>query len=186
MTEPQWYVLHTYSGYENKVAQTLMKVVNNRADLKDLITEVRVPTETVTEFVTDKNDKRVEKTYERKIFPGYVCVKMVVTDETWYIARNTRGVTGFVSPSSNKPIPLDLSEVRRMGLDTEEVVRTAEADIRYKVGDTVKINNGPLEGWTGKVTEIDKESHTVTVSVAMFGRNTDTSADISDVSLADL
>jgi transcriptional antiterminator NusG len=182
MTEPQWYVLHTYSGYENKVAQTLTKVVNNRADLKDLITEVRVPTETVTE----KNEQGVEKTYERKIFPGYVCVKMVVTDETWYIARNTRGVTGFVSPSSNKPIPLDLSEVRRMGLDSEASVRVAEAEIRYKVGDTVKINNGPLEGWTGKVTEIDKENHTVTVSVAMFGRNTDAQTDISDVSLADL
>jgi transcriptional antiterminator NusG len=182
MAEPQWYVLHTYSGYENKVAQTLMKVVNNRADMKDLITEVRVPTETVTE----KNENGVEKTYERKIFPGYVCVKMVVTDETWYIARNTRGVTGFVSPSSNKPIPLDPSEVRRMGLDSEEVVRTAEADIRYKVGDTVKINNGPLEGWTGKVTNIDLDTRVVTVSVAMFGRNTDTEADLHDVSLVDL
>ena len=157
--EARWYVVHTYSGYENKVASNLEKTVENR-QLHDLIQQVLVPTETVTEI---KDEKQHE--VERKVFPGYVLVKMVLTDESWYVVRNIRGCTGFVGPSS-KPIPLTEEEVARLGVDKHEV------EVSYKVGDSVKILGGPLEGFVGIVNSIDKEHNVVRVTVSMFGRET--------------
>ena len=157
--EARWYVVHTYSGYENKVATNLETIVENRK-LQDWIHEIRVPTETVVEM---KDGKKHE--VERKIFPGYVLVKMVMTDESWYVVRNTRGCTGFVGPNG-KPIPLTEEEVAALGVEKREVV------INYAVGDMVRIVDGPLENFTGKVEEIDTEKSKVRVIVSMFGRET--------------
>ena len=157
--EAKWYVVHTYSGYENKVASNLEKTVENR-QLNDLIQQVLVPTETVTEI---KDDKARE--VERKIFPSYVLVKMILTDESWYVVRNIRGCTGFVGPSS-KPIPLTEEEVARLGVEKKEI------EVSYGVGDSVKILGGPLEGFVGTVEEVDKEKNRVRVTVSMFGRET--------------
>ncbi len=157
--EAKWYVVHTYSGYENKVASNLEKTVENR-HMQDLIQEVCVPTELVTEI---KDNKKRE--VERKIFPGYVLVKMVLTDESWYIVRNIRGCTGFVGPSS-KPIPLSEEEIARLGVEKREI------EVSYGVGDTVNIIDGPLEGFTGIVEELDAEKNCVRVTVSMFGRET--------------
>lgn len=156
---PRWYVVHTYSGYENKVAQNIEKVVENQG-FGDLIFEVKIPTETVVEI---KNDKQRE--VERKIFPGYVLVKMILTDDSWYVVRNIRGVTGFVGPAS-KPIPLTDQEIEALGVD----VRTVEVD--YAPGNNVRIVHGPLEGLTGRVEEVDVEKDLVKVTVSMFGRDT--------------
>ena len=156
---PKWYVVHTYSGYENKVAQNIEKFVENQG-LGDLIFEVSMPTETVVEY---KNDKKRE--VERKIFPGYVLVKMILTDETWYVIPNIRGVTGFVGPASNKPIPLTDEEVQKLRIE----VRTVQLD--YKPGDSVKIIQGPLEGFIGRVEEVDTDKNIVKVTVSMFGRD---------------
>ena len=158
--EAKWYVVHTYSGYENKVKSNLEKTVENR-QLQDLILEVRVPTELVTEIGSD--DKPVE--VERKVFPGYVIIKMIVTDESWYAVRNIRGCTGFVGPSSN-PIPLTEDEVARLGIDKRGV------EVSYEVGDSVSIIAGPLEGFVGTVEEMDVEKNRVQVIVSMFGRDT--------------
>lgn len=158
--EARWYVVHTYSGYENKVASNLQMVVENRK-LQDLIQDIRVPTETVTEI---KDDKKRE--VERKIFPGYVLVKMVLTDDTWYIVRNIRGCTGFVGPES-KPIPLTDKEIQKLGVEQAVAV-----EVSYAVGDSVKIVDGPLEGFIGQVTEINLEKNKVRVVVSMFGRET--------------
>ena len=157
--EAKWYVVHTYSGYENKVASNLAKTVENR-QLHDLIQQVLVPTETVTEIKDEK-----EREVERKIFPGYGLVKMVLTDESWYVVRNIRGCTGFVGPSS-KPIPLTEEEVARLGVEKREI------EVSYGVGDSVKIIGGPLEGFVGVVGEVDKEKNRVRVTVSMFGRET--------------
>ena len=154
--EAKWYVVHTYSGYENKVASNLEKTVENR-QLQDLIQEIRVPTETVTEITESGKRKEVE----RKIFPGYVIVKMVMTDESWYAVRNIRGCTGFVGPSS-KPIPLTEDEVARLGIEKREV------EVSYKVGDSVNI----VDGFIGTVEEMDVEKNRVRVTVSMFGRET--------------
>ena len=159
MSEAKGYVVHTYSGYENKVASNLEKTVENR-QMQDLIQEVRVPTELVTEI---KDNKRRE--VERKIFPGYVLVKMVLTDESWYIVRNIRGCTGFVGPSS-KPIPLTDEEIAKLGVEKKEV------EVSYEVGDSVNITGGPLEGFIGTVEEVDLEKNRVRVMVSMFGRET--------------
>ena len=155
--EAKWYVVHTYSGYENKVASNLEKTVENR-NLQDLITEIRVPTETVTEIKDNKT-----REVERKIFPGYVLVKMVLTDESWYVVRNIRGCTGFVGPSSD-PIPLTDAEVAALGVETKQV------EVSYGVGDSVQIMDGPLEGFVGIVEEIDTEKNRVRVAGSMFGR----------------
>lgn len=160
MSEARWYVVHTYSGYENKVASTLMTTVENRG-LQDMIQDVKVPTEIVTEIKDDSTTKEVE----RKLFPGYVFVKMVYTDETWYIVRNIRGCTGFVGPSS-KPVPLTESEVYRMGVETRVV------EVSYKVGDQVRIIDGPLEDFVGIVDELDTDKNYVRVTISMFGRET--------------
>jgi transcriptional antiterminator NusG len=157
--EAKWYVVHTYSGYENKVASNLEKTVENR-QLQDLIQEIRVPTETVTEIKDNK-----KRDVERKIFPGYVIVKMVLTDESWYVVRNIRGCTGFVGPSS-KPIPLTDEEVAKLGVEVKQV------EVSYAVGDSIRIVDGPLEGFIGTVEEIDTEKNSVRVTVSMFGRET--------------
>ncbi len=165
-----WYVVHTYSGYENKVAANIEKMVENRR-LHDLIQEVKIPTETVVEI---KDNKRRE--VERKLFPGYVLVKMIVTDESWYIIRNTRGVTGFVG-TTTKPIPLTQYEVDRLGVESKEV------KIDYAVGDSVKVADGPLAGFVGIVEEIDTVKQTVKVKVSMFGRETSAELGLGEVSL---
>ena len=158
-TEARWYVVHTYSGYENKVAQNLETIVENRR-LQELIHEVKVPVELVPDIKDGK-----EREVERKLFPGYVLVKMVMTDDSWYIVRNTRGVTGFVGPSS-KPIPLTDEEVDKLGVD---------------VGDNVQIMNGPLEGFIGIVEGIDTDAKKVNVKVSMFGRETPAELDFTQV-----
>ena len=158
--EAKWYVIHTYSGYENKVASTLQTTVENRG-LEDMIPDVKVPTEIVTEIKDDGSSKEVE----RKLFPGYVFVKMVYTDETWYVVRNIRGCTGFVGPSS-KPVPLTEQEVYKMGVESRVV------EVAYEVGDQVRIIDGPLEDFVGIVDELDTDKNYVKVTISMFGRET--------------
>jgi len=154
--EAKWYVVHTYSGYENKVASNLETTVENR-QLQEFIQEIRVPTEKVIEIGNDNKRKEVE----RKIFPGYVLVKMVITDESWYAVRNIRGCTGFVGPSS-KPVPLSDEEVARLGVETKAV------EVVYNIGDSVNIIDGPLEGFVGIVNGIDVEKNKLSVTVSMF------------------
>ena len=157
--EAKWYVVHTYSGYENKVASNLATTVENR-HLEDWIKDISVPTETVVE-VKDNKKKEVE----RKLFPGYVLVKMVMTDESWFVVRNIRGCTGFVGPNG-KPVPLTEEELARLGVEKKEI------EVLYAVGDTVSIIDGPLEGFSGVVNEIDREKNKVNVTISMFGRET--------------
>ena len=152
-----WYVVHTYSGYENKVAATIQKSVENRG-LQDLILDVRVPMETVTE-IRDTGPKEVE----RKLFPGYVLVKMYMTDESWYIVRNTRGVKSFVGPGS-KPVPLTDQEVMSLGVESMEI------KLSFEVGDNVKVIDGPFDGNIGVVDEISLAKGTVRINISMFGR----------------
>ena len=167
-----WYVAHTYSGYENTVAASIEKAVENR-NMRDLIHEVNIPMETVTE-ITDNGPKTVE----RKVFPGYVLVKMIMTDETWHLVRNVRGVTGFVG-DGNKPIPLTEEEVASMGVEKKEVV------VGYQVGDSVKITDGALESFLGIVEEIDLERSKVRVTVEMFGRETPVELELDQVEPAE-
>ncbi len=166
--QPKWYVVHTYSGYENKVKTDLEKTVKNR-ELEDYIFDIVVPME---EQIEIKDGKR--KTNLKKVFPGYVLVKMIVTEESWYIVRNTRGVTGFVG-SGTDPIPLTEEEIRKMGFELTEV------NVDYEVNDSVKILNGPLENFVGVVQEINKEKHKVKVLVSMFGRETPVELEFSQV-----
>ena len=175
--QANWYVIHTYSGYENKVAQDLMTMVENRR-LQDLICDVKVPTETVIEEVLDKTgNKTGEKEVQRKLYPGYVFVKMVMNDNTWYIVRNTRGCTGFVGPES-KPEPLTEAEVAKMGVEAK-----AELQVDYKVGDTVEITAGPMEGSVGTVEEIDIPARKVRVKITMFGRELPAELELHQVKL---
>lgn len=162
--EPKWYVVHTYSGYEKKVASNLETTVENRG-FKELITDVCVPIETVTEITDDK-----PKTVERKIFPGYVFIKMVMTDDTWYIVRNIRGCTGFVGPSS-KPIPLSDEEVSAMGLENQTET-ASRIEVAYKVGDRVRIKDDSFDDAEGTVAFIDIPNNIVRVTVQMFGQDT--------------
>lgn len=157
--QARWYVVHTFSGYENKVATNLETMVENRK-LQDWIHEIRVPTELVSETKDGKT-----REVERKIFPSYVLVKMVMTDDSWYVVRNTRGCTGFVGPNG-KPVPLTDEEVAALGVERHEV------EINYAVGDTVRIIDGPLENFSGVVNEIDLEKNKVSVTISMFGRET--------------
>lgn len=168
--EFKWYVVHTYSGYENKVKTNLETIVENRG-LQHLIAEVSVPTETVVEIKDDK-----KKEVERKIFPGYVIVKMVMNDESWYVVRNTRGVTGFVGPAS-KPVPLTEEEIVSLGVEEIKV------NVQYKVGDTVSIVAGALEGFVGTVDELDTGKNYVKVTVSMFGRETPVELELDQVKL---
>ena len=164
----RWYVIHTYSGYENKVKTDLEKMVKNR-ELEDYFFDIIVPME---EQIEIKDGKR--KANLKKVFPGYVLIKMIVTDETWYIVRNTRGVTGFVGSGTN-PIPLTDEEIRNMGFEEVEV------KVDYDVNDSVKVINGPLEGFIGVVQEINKEKGKVKVLVSMFGRETPVQLEFSQV-----
>ena len=164
----QWYVVHTYSGYENTVKATIEKYVENRG-LQDLIHEISIPLETVTE-ITDNGPKEVE----RKVFPGYVLVKMVMTDECWHIVRSIRGVTGFLG-SGNKPIPLSESDIAALGVEKREIV------VGYEVGDSVKITDGALESFLGTVEEIDLDRSKVRVVVSMFGRETPVELELDQV-----
>ena len=147
MEEPKWYVAHTFSGYENKVASNILTVVENR-NLHDLIYEVAIPTETVKELKSDGT----EKEYQRKLMPGYVFVKMIMTDDSWYVVRNTRGCTGFVGPEG-EPQPLTDEEVRNNALERVSV------KVNYEVGDLVNVVDGPLEGFSGTVDEIDVDNN---------------------------
>ena len=167
-SNPRWYVVHTYSGYENKVKTDLEKTIKNR-ELEDFFFSIVVPME---EQVEIKDGKR--KTNLKKVFPGYVLIKMIVTEETWYIVRNTRGVTGFVGSGTN-PIPLTDAEIRNMGFDEVPV------NIDYDVSDTVQVVNGPLEGFVGTVQEINKEKQKVKVLVSMFGRETPVELEFSQI-----
>lgn len=173
--QAKWYVIHTYSGYENKVAQNIEKVVENRR-LHDMIPAIRIPTELVSEI---KEGKKSEA--ERKLFPSYVLVKMVLTDDTWYIVRNTRGVTGFVGPGS-KPVPLTEKEVIALGVDLDNNVVSSTVSMSFKTGDTIVIHGGSLDGFTGIVQEINLEEGTVDVTVSMFGRETPATIPIAQVS----
>ena len=166
--ELKWYVAHTYSGYENTVAVSIEQAVENR-NMHDLITEVTIPMETVTE-ITDNGPKTVE----RKVFPGYVLVKMVMTDETWHLVRNIRGVTGFVG-AANKAIPLTDEEIAALGVEKREVV------VGYAVGDSVKITDGALTSFIGTVEELDTERGKVRVVVSMFGRETPVELELDQV-----
>ena len=174
MSQAKWYVVHTYSGYENKVAENIEKVVENRK-LHELIEEVRIPTEMVSEVKDGKTTQA-----ERKLFPSYVLVKMVMTDESWYIVRNTRGVTGFVGPGS-KPVPLTEKEVAALGVDRS----TKAVEVTFKVGDSVNVIGGSFDGFVGKVTAIDTEAQTAEVVVSMFGRETPVSLPLSQIRAED-
>jgi len=166
--KPYWYVVYTYSGYENKVMTNLLKTVENNG-LQDVIYDVKVPME---ETIEVKNGKK--KHVQRKLFPGYVMVKMLLTDESWYVVRNTRGVTGFVGPGS-KPIPLSDMEVRSMGVEDVPVRLDVE------VGENVMITSGPLESFIGIVNEINTERQKIKVTVSMFGRDTQVELDFVQV-----
>ena len=164
----KWYVVHTYSGYENTVKATIEKTVETR-HLQDLIHVISIPMETVTEL-TDNGPK----TYERKVFPGYVLVKMIMTDEAWYIIKNVRGVTGFVG-SGTKPTPLTEEEVLQLGVEKHEIV------VSYGVGDSVKITDGPLTSFIGVVDALDIDKNKVRVIVSMFGRETPVELELDQV-----
>ena len=166
--EAKWYVAHTYSGYENTVKATIEKAVENR-NMGELIQAVNIPLETVTE-ITETG----AKTVERKVFPGYVLVKMVMTVETWHLVRNVRGVTGFVG-SGNKAIPLTDAEIAAMGVEKREVL------VNYEVGSSVRITEGALESFLGTVEEIDTEREKVRVVVSMFGRETPVELDLDQI-----
>ena len=166
--EPRWYVVHTYSGYENKVKTDLEKTIKNR-ELEDYFFDIVVPME---EQIEIKDGKR--KANLKKVCPGYVLVKMIVTEESWYIVRNTRGVTGFVG-SGTDPIPLTNEEIRNMGFETTII------NVDYEVNDSVKVVNGPLSGFIGTVQEINKEKNKVKVMVSMFGRETPVELEFSQV-----
>ena len=168
--EAKWYVIHTYSGYENKVATTIRKTVDNFG-LADTIFEISIPTENVIE-TRDGNEYEVTK----KLFPGYVLVKMIMNDETWQIVRNVRGVTSFVGPGS-KPVPLTDEEVAALGIDVTEVA------IEYNVGDTIRIIDGPFEGFSGTVEEISDDKRRLKVKISMFGRDTSVELGTADVSV---
>ena len=167
--DAKWYVIHTYSGYENAVKTSIEKFVAGRG-MEDKILRMEVPVETVTE-VTDSG---ASKQVERKVFPGYVLIKMVMTDDTWHLVRNVRGVTGFVG-SANKAIPLTEEEVLAMGMEKHEVV------VKYQVGDHVKIVDGPLASFTGVVETIEPEKNRVSVMVSMFGRETPVDLELDQV-----
>ena len=172
MEDAKWYVVHTYSGYENAVKTSIEKFVTGRG-MEDQILRIEVPKETVTEVSESGEAKEVE----RKVFPGYVLVKMVMTDETWHLVRNVRGVTGFVGfvDSNNKAIPLTEEEVLAMGMEKHEII------VKYAVGDHVRIVDGPFSTFTGVVEEIEPEKNRVSVMVSMFGRETPVEMELDQV-----
>ena len=171
--DAKWYVAHTYSGYENKVKANIEKSVENRG-LQHLIHSVEVPVEDVEETTNETT-----KTVKHKLFPGYVVIKMVMTDESWYIVRNTRGVTGFVGPGS-KPVPLSDEEVRKMGVE-----KVRQADIGLSAGDRITVKSGPMEGFSGIVETVDAETRKVTAKINMFDREVSLEIEASQVTRID-
>ncbi len=166
----KWYVVHTYSGYENTVKATIEKTVQSRG-LQEQILTVSIPMETVTEIT----ESGVSKSYDRKLFPGYVFVKMVYSDNTWHAIKSVRGVAGFVGASVEDPIPLTDDEVYEMGVEKREIV------VNYNVGDTVRILDGPFSSFSGIVEEIDVDKNSVSVVVTMFGRETSVEFELDQV-----
>ncbi len=178
-TESRWYVAHTYSGYENKVKANIEKIVENRS-LQHLINDVRIPVEIIVEKDgTDDEGNAKEKEIENKIFPSYVLIKMVMTDESWHVIRNIRGVTGFVGPGS-KPVPLSDEEVAQIGIEIRVI------SLNYAVGDSVTISSGPLKGYIGIVQEISEDKKKIKVLVSMFGRDTPVELDSDAVKLLEV
>ena len=167
-TEAHWYVAHTYSGYENKVKMDIEKTIENR-NLRDQIFEVSVP---MLNVVEEKKDE--QKTVQKKMFPAYVLINMIMNDDTWYVVRNTRGVTGFVGPGS-KPVPLTDAEMASMGLKVDA------PNVPFTIGDSVLVKSGVWEGTTGIVRKIDHEERMVTISIDIFGRETPTELSFNDV-----
>jgi len=166
--EARWYVVHTYSGYENAVKATIEKAAENRK-MQDQVIEVKIPTEIVTE-IHESQTKKVE----RKTFPGYVLIKMIMNDVSWHLVRNVRGVTGFVG-SANKAIPLSEEEIINLGIERHEII------VGFDVGSAVKVVEGPLEGFIGNVEEIDFDKSRVRVIVSMFGRETPVDLDFDQI-----
>ena len=166
--QAKWYVVHTYSGHENKVKVNIEKMVENRG-MQDLILDIVVPTEDRVEI---KNGQRKIKT--SKMFPGYVIIKMIVTNESWYLVRNTQGVTGFVGHGSD-PVPLTVEEVRRMGIEKINI------DLDLHIGDSVKVINGAFEGFMGTVEEVNEEKETVKAKISMMGRDVPTELEFSQI-----
>ena len=166
--EAKWYVAHTYSGYENKVKADIEKTIENR-NMQDVIQEISVPMEEVVEIKDDK-----KKTVMRKVFPGYVIIKMIMTDESWYVVRNCRGVTGFVGPGS-KPVPLTEEEIAAIGL--EKKVVTCD----FEVGDSIRVKYGPLEGFVGVIEAVVLDKQKIKAKVSMFGRDTDVELEFNQV-----
>ncbi|MBQ8822648.1 MAG: transcription termination/antitermination factor NusG, partial [Lachnospiraceae bacterium] len=160
MAEAKWYVVHTYSGYENKVKANIEKTIENNKHLAEQILEVRVPLEEVVEV---KNG--VKKTVQRKLFPGYVLLNMDMNDDTWYVVRNTRGVTGFVGPGS-KPVPLTEAEMKPLGIKTEQV------SVDFEEGDSIAVVAGVWKDTVGVVQKLDYNKQTATINVELFGRET--------------
>lgn len=169
MAEANWYVVHTYSGYENKVKANIEKTIENRK-LQDQILEVSVPMQDVIEV---KNG--VKKRVQKKMFPGYVLLHMVMNDDVWYVVRNTRGVTGFVGPDSKQPVPLTETEMRSMGIKSDEMA------LDFEIGDMITVASGVWENTTGQIRKIDPHKQTVTISVDMFGRETPVEIGFSEV-----
>ena len=169
----RWYVVHTYSGYENTVKATIEKTVQSR-NLQEQILSIAIPMETVTEIT----DSGVSKTYDRKLYPGYVFVKMVYSDNTWHAIRSIRGVSGFVGPTGDDPIPLTEDEVYEMGVEKREIV------VNYAVGDSVRILDGPFSSFTGTVESIELEKNSVSVVVTMFGRETSVEFELDQIEVA--
>ena len=169
----KWYVIHTYSGYEAAVKTAIEKAVTNR-HYEDMVLKMEIPMETVTEVTEAGTMKEVE----RKVFPGYVLIKMILTDDTWHLVRNIRGVTGFVG-EANKAIPLTEEEVAALGVERREIV------VLYNVGDTVRITDGPLSSFTGVVEEIDAAKNKVSVLVSMFGRETPVDLELDQVEVVE-
>ena len=172
----QWFVVHTYSGYENKVKENLIRRTGTM-NMENYIFRVIVPME---DEVQVKDGQR--KVVKRKVYPGYVMVEMVLTDDSWYVVRNTRGCTGFVGPGS-KPVPLTDKEAAAMGIDMD--AKPASLEVNFKAGDKVRITAGPMEGIVGEVESIDAENMKVNVKVSMFGRDTSAELDITMVAVSD-
>lgn len=172
MAEAQWYVVHTYSGYENKVKMDIEKTIENRK-LQDQILEVSVPLQDAIEV---KNG--VKKQVQRKLFPGYVLLKMIMNDDTWYVVRNTRGVTGFVGPGS-KPVPLSDAEMRPLGIKTENVV------VDFAEGDTITVIGGVWKDTVGVIQSMNPGKQSVTINVELFGRETPVEISFTDVKKMD-
>ena len=171
MSEAKWYVVHTYSGYENKVKANIEKTIENR-HLEDQILEVRVPLEEVVEMRGG-----VEKQVQRKMFPGYVLLNMIMNDDTWYVVRNTRGVTGFVGPGS-KPVPLTEDEMRPLGIQEENV------QVDFAAGDMVVVTGGAWKDTVGVVTALNMQKRTVTINVELFGRETPVEISFAEIKKA--